>query len=137
MHEGKLVKQVFQVIAIAPGTFYAPVCRHSEQEHVQKTITDRQPHPKLGLVKIVIFLSMVKLTTNAPPIPSVLIGQVNNCRTTVTELCGGTASVSNKIRKQGHVVGTNFDVAADQQYDLSATSGRRLLRIIFWKSNPQ
>eukprot|EP00971_Amphidinium_carterae_P183012 3631762-Amphidinium_carterae.2 len=66
-HEGKPVKQIFQVIA--PGTFYAPVCTHSEQKHIQKTITNRQP-------KTTIFLPMVKLTTNAPPIPSLLIGQV-------------------------------------------------------------
>eukprot|EP00971_Amphidinium_carterae_P254427 5051067-Amphidinium_carterae.2 len=77
------------------------------------------PQPKSGLVETVIFLSTVKLTTNTPPAPTLLIGQVNNCR---MELCGGTASVSNETHEQGHVVGTNFDVAADQQHDLSTTS---------------
>eukprot|EP00971_Amphidinium_carterae_P096899 1918143-Amphidinium_carterae.3 len=135
MNEGKTVKQVFQ--AITPGTFYALVCTHSEPEHVQKTITDRQPHPKSRLVKTGIFLSTVKLTTkNAPPIPSLLIGQVNNCRTAVMELCGGAALVSNEIRKQGHVVGANFDATADQQYDLSAASGRRLLRRTLLEEQP-
>eukprot|EP00971_Amphidinium_carterae_P119397 2364836-Amphidinium_carterae.2 len=52
------------------------------------------------------------------------------------ELCSGTASVSNEIRKQGHVVGNNFDVAADQQYDLRATSGRRLLRRTLLEEHP-
>eukprot|EP00971_Amphidinium_carterae_P131452 2603585-Amphidinium_carterae.1 len=58
--------------------------------------------------------------------------------TSSNELCGvtGTVSVSNEIRKQGHVVGTNFAVAADQQHNLSPTSGRRLLKRTLLEEQP-
>eukprot|EP00971_Amphidinium_carterae_P267791 5312708-Amphidinium_carterae.5 len=76
-----------------------PVKQHSEQEHVQKTITDRLPHPKPGLVKIGTFLSTSKRTANT----TLLIGQFNRF---------ASGGLKRSISK-------DVTAAADQQHDLS------------------
>eukprot|EP00971_Amphidinium_carterae_P009692 191155-Amphidinium_carterae.3 len=44
----------------------------------------------------------------------------------VSELCGGTATVSAELADKGHACGTNFDLTTDKKFDLATRMGRRL-----------
>eukprot|EP00971_Amphidinium_carterae_P118788 2353313-Amphidinium_carterae.2 len=109
------------------------------QEHVQKAIPDRLPHPKPGLVKTAIFLCMVKLTIVNKHTTSSNItdwrSQQLSYRSDGT-LWWHRQRFSKEICKQGRVVGTNFDFAADQQQDTRGGE-RRSPRLAYqpWNSN--